>query len=161
MSCLFGVDFDFDQNSKKKNLYTVLHSFSRIFHFCSPFSHSVLLSMGSISGHEITHPITVVLNGPASYHTWSQSMTVFLKGRQLWRYVTGDIPKPMPGLVTNFDNSDGDSVVEAVVQEACLEEWESIQCRILSWFINTFVSAISSLLPRLETGQAAWSFLAT
>uniref|UniRef100_A0A2N9GEJ7 Retrovirus-related Pol polyprotein from transposon TNT 1-94-like beta-barrel domain-containing protein n=1 Tax=Fagus sylvatica TaxID=28930 RepID=A0A2N9GEJ7_FAGSY len=121
--------------------------------------------MGSTSGHEITHPITVILDGPTSYHAWSQNMIVFLKGRQLWCYVTGDIPKPVPGLVTNSDSSDGDSVAEAVVQvddfEAHLEEWESIQCRILSWFINTSVPAISSLLPRLETGQAAWSFLAT
>ena len=53
-------------------------------------------------------------------------MIVFLKGHRLWRYVTGDIPKPMPGLVTDSDSSDGDSVAEAVVQvddfEACLEE---------------------------------------
>ena len=108
--------------------------------------------MNSTSGHEITHPITVVLDGPTSYHSWSQNMIVFLKGRRLWRYVTGDIPKPMPGLVTNFDNSDGDSVVEAVVQEACLEEWESIQCKILSCFINTSMLAISNLLSRLGTG---------
>uniref|UniRef100_A0A2N9GQS7 Uncharacterized protein n=1 Tax=Fagus sylvatica TaxID=28930 RepID=A0A2N9GQS7_FAGSY len=121
--------------------------------------------MGSTSGHEITHPITVILDGPASYHAWSQNMTVFLKGRRLWRYVTGDIPKPVPRSDTDSDSSDGDSVAAAVVQvddfEARLEEWESIQCRILSWFINTSVPAISSLLPRLETGQAAWSFLAT
>uniref|UniRef100_A0A2N9ECI9 Reverse transcriptase Ty1/copia-type domain-containing protein n=1 Tax=Fagus sylvatica TaxID=28930 RepID=A0A2N9ECI9_FAGSY len=121
--------------------------------------------MGSTSGHEITHPITVILDGPTSYHAWSQNMTVFLKGRRLWRYVTGDIPKPVPGPITDSDSSDGDSVAEVVVQvddfEARLEEWESIQCRILSWFINTSVPAISSLLPRLETGQAAWSFLAT
>jgi hypothetical protein len=92
-------------------------------------------------------------------------MTVFLKGRRLWRYVTGDIPKLVPRSDTDSDSSDGDSVAAAVVQvddfEARLEEWESIQCRILSWFINTSVPAISSLLPRLETGQAAWSFLAT
>uniref|UniRef100_A0A2N9EJW8 Integrase catalytic domain-containing protein n=1 Tax=Fagus sylvatica TaxID=28930 RepID=A0A2N9EJW8_FAGSY len=76
-----------------------------------------------------------------------------------------DIPKPVPRSDTNSDSSDGDSVAEAVVQvddfEARLEEWESIQCRILSWFINTSMPAISSLLPQLETGQAAWSFLAT
>uniref|UniRef100_A0A2N9EUE1 Integrase catalytic domain-containing protein n=1 Tax=Fagus sylvatica TaxID=28930 RepID=A0A2N9EUE1_FAGSY len=110
-------------------------------------------------------PITIILDGPASYHAWSQNMTVFLKGRRLWRYVTGDIPKPVPRSDTDSGSSDGDSVAAAVVQvddfEARLEEWESIQCRILSWFINTSVPAISSLLPQLETGQAAWSFLAT
>ena len=37
-----------------------------------------------------------MLNGPTSYHAWSQNMTVFLKGRKLWRYVTGSILKPVP-----------------------------------------------------------------
>jgi hypothetical protein len=71
----------------------------------------------------------------------------------------------MSRLVTDSDNSDGDSIADAVIQvddfETRLEKWESIQYRILSRFINTSVPAISSLLPRLETGQAAWSFLAT
>ena len=53
-------------------------------------------------------------------------MIVFLKEHRLWRYVTGDIPKLVSGLVTDSDSSDGDSIVDAVVQvddfEACLEE---------------------------------------
>uniref|UniRef100_A0A2N9GWE6 Retrotransposon Copia-like N-terminal domain-containing protein n=1 Tax=Fagus sylvatica TaxID=28930 RepID=A0A2N9GWE6_FAGSY len=44
--------------------------------------------MGSTSGHEITHPITIILDGPASYHAWSQNMIVFLKGYRLWHYLT-------------------------------------------------------------------------
>ena len=112
--------------------------------------------MGYTLGHEITHPITIILNGFTSYHAWSQNMIVFLKEHRLWRYVTGDIPKLVSGLVTDSDSSDGDSIVDAVVQvddfEACLEEWESIQCRIISWFINTSVPTISSLIPWLETG---------
>uniref|UniRef100_A0A2N9G9D7 Integrase catalytic domain-containing protein n=1 Tax=Fagus sylvatica TaxID=28930 RepID=A0A2N9G9D7_FAGSY len=115
--------------------------------------------MGSTSGYEITHPITVILDGLTSYHAWSQNMIVFLKGRRLWRYVTGDIPKPVPGLVTDSNSSDGDSVTNAVVQvvdfEARLEKWESIQCRILSWFINTSVPAIIKLYQmRQESGQS-------
>ncbi len=78
----------------KKN--TVLHGFSRRFHFLSPFSYSALPGMGSTSGHDVTHPITVILNSPTSYHSWSHNMIVFLKGRRLWRYVTSDIPKPVP-----------------------------------------------------------------
>ena len=35
--------------------------------------------------------------------------------------------------------------------EACLEEWESIQSKILSWLINTFIPSIHSLLPHLGT----------
>uniref|UniRef100_A0A2N9H768 Retrotransposon gag domain-containing protein n=1 Tax=Fagus sylvatica TaxID=28930 RepID=A0A2N9H768_FAGSY len=52
--------------------------------------------------------------------------------RRLWRYVTGDIPKPVPGSVTDSDSSDGDSVADVVVQ------------------VDDF-----------EARQAAWSFLAT
>uniref|UniRef100_A0A2N9FEA6 Reverse transcriptase Ty1/copia-type domain-containing protein n=1 Tax=Fagus sylvatica TaxID=28930 RepID=A0A2N9FEA6_FAGSY len=121
--------------------------------------------MGSTSGHEITHPITVILDGLASYHSWSQNMIVFLKGRRLWHYVTGDIPKlvPRPVIESSDKTKTSASVAEAVIPvndfEACLEEWESIQCKILSWFINTSIPAISSLPSRLETGQAAWSFL--
>ena len=37
-----------------------------------------------------------MLDGPTSYHAWSQNMTVFLNGRKLWRYVTGSIPKSVP-----------------------------------------------------------------
>jgi hypothetical protein len=44
-----------------------------------------------------------------------KKMTVFLKGSQLWRYVTGDIPKPVPRPVTNSDGFDGDSVAYAVI----------------------------------------------
>ena len=72
--------------------------------------------MDSTSDHEITHPITVILDEPASYHAWSQNMIVFLKRRRLWHYVTGDIPKPVPGSVTDSDSSDGDSVADAVVK---------------------------------------------
>uniref|UniRef100_A0A2N9I2A6 Reverse transcriptase Ty1/copia-type domain-containing protein n=1 Tax=Fagus sylvatica TaxID=28930 RepID=A0A2N9I2A6_FAGSY len=96
-------------------------------------------------------------------------------GRRLWRYVTGDIPKPVPGLVTDSDSSDGDSVAEAVVQvddfEARLEEWESIQCQDpflvkrlgLSWPLGTtalmtlpwsFILKSSFIKMRQESGQS-------
>jgi hypothetical protein len=104
-----------DQTVKKKK-NTVLHGFSCRFHFLSLFSHLALSGMGSTSGHEITHLITVILDGPASYHARSQNMIVFLKGRQLWHYVIGDIPKLVPGLVTDSDSSDGDSMADAVIQ---------------------------------------------
>ena len=45
---------------------------------------------------DIVRPIIVILDGPTTYHAWSQNMTVFLKGHKLWRYVTGLIPKPVP-----------------------------------------------------------------
>jgi hypothetical protein len=138
-----------DWTKKKKNHCP--SRFLRRLNFRNPFSHPALPGMGSTTCHEITHPITIILDGSTSYYVWSQNMIVFLKGRRLWHYVTGDIPKPMPGSITDSDCFDGDSVADIVIQvddfEARLEEWESIQCGILSWFINTSIPAISSLLP--------------
>ena len=44
--------------------------------------------------------------------------------------------------------------------EEHLEEWESIQSKILSWFINISIPSIHNLLPHLETVEVAWKFLA-
>ncbi len=104
--------------------------------------------------------LTVVLDGSNSYHSWSQNMIVFFKGRKFWRYVTKAIPKPVPKPPAKAIASNATPPVD-VDFEIRLEEWKSIQCKILSWFINTFVPTINRLLPRLETTQAAWSFLAT
>ena len=62
-------------------------------------------------------------------------MIVFLKGRQLWRYLTGDIRKQVPKPVIDSADSDADFVANPVIPvddfEARLEEWESIQCKNL------------------------------
>ena len=52
--------------------------------------------MAQQNERDILRPITIMLDGPTSYHAWSQNMTIFLKGRKLWRCVTGSIPKPVP-----------------------------------------------------------------
>ena len=44
--------------------------------------------------------------------------------------------------------------------EELLREWESIQSKILSQFINTSVPSIHNLLPHLKIAKAAWKFLA-
>uniref|UniRef100_A0A2N9GLN8 Reverse transcriptase Ty1/copia-type domain-containing protein n=1 Tax=Fagus sylvatica TaxID=28930 RepID=A0A2N9GLN8_FAGSY len=51
-------------------------------------------------------------------------MIVFLKGRQLWRYVTSDIPKPVPRPVTDSSDSDADSVADAIILTASM--WEQL-----------------------------------
>ena len=52
--------------------------------------------MAKQNERDIIHPITIILDGPTSYHARSQNMTVFLKGHKLWRYVTSSILKPVP-----------------------------------------------------------------
>ena len=110
---------------------------------------------------DIIRPITILLDGPTSYHAWSQNRTVFLKSRKLWRYVIGSISKPVPNpkyKATAVEKSSETAVTTDDYEER-LEEWESIQSKILSWFINTSIPFIHNLLPHLETTEAAWKFL--
>ena len=103
-----------------------------------------------------------MLDGLTSYHAWSQNMTVFLKGHKLWRYVIGSIPKPVPNPQSKATAAEDASRINVTIDdyEERLEEWESIQSKILSWFINTSIPSIHNLLPRLETVEVAWKFLA-
>ena len=52
--------------------------------------------MAQQNERDIIRPITIMFDGPTSYHVWSQNMTTFLKGCKLWRYVTDSISKPVP-----------------------------------------------------------------
>ena len=89
-------------------------------------------------------------------------MTVFLKGHKLWRYVTNLTPKPIPKPQSKATTVEvaSKTAVTTDDHEERLEEWESIQSKTLSWFINTSIPSIHNLLPRLETIDAAWKFLA-
>ena len=103
-----------------------------------------------------------MLDGPTSYHAWSQNMTIFLKGRKMWRYVTSSIPKPLPNPKSKATAAEDASktAVTMIDYEERLEEWESIQSKTLSWFINTSIPSIHNLLPHLKTVEAAWRILA-
>ena len=61
-------------------------------------------------------------------------MIVFLKDRKLWRYVTGSIPKPVPNPKSKATTAKDASKTAVTTDdyEECLEEWESIQSKILS-----------------------------
>ena len=118
--------------------------------------------MAQQNEQDIIRPITIMLDDPTSYHAWSQNMTVFLKGRKLWRYMTGSIPKPALNPKSKATAAEESSKIAVTIDdyEERLEEWESIQSNILSWFINTFIPSIHILLPHLETAEVAWKFLA-
>ena len=118
--------------------------------------------MAQQNERDIIHPITIMLDGTTSYHAWSQNMTVFLKSCKLWRYVIGSIPKPVPNPKSKATTAEKSSKTTVTIDdyEERLKEWESIQSKILSWFINTSISSIHNLLPRLETAEAVWTFLA-
>ena len=84
--------------------------------------------MAQQNRRNIIRPITIMLDGPTSYHVWSQNMTVFLKDRKLWRYVTSSIPKPLPKPQSKAIIAEDASktTVTADDYEERLKEWESI-----------------------------------
>ena len=118
--------------------------------------------MAQQNERDIICPITFILDGPTSYHAWSQNITIFLKGRKLWRFVIGSIPKPVPEPTSKATTAEDASKTAVTLDdyEERLKEWESIQSKILSWFINTSIPSIHNLLPCLETAEVAWKFLA-
>ena len=122
----------------------------------------IFFIMAQQNNWDIFRPIIIMLDGPTSYHAWSQNMIVFLKGHKLWRYVIGSIPKPVPNPKSKATAAKDASKTAIIVDdyEERLEEWESIQSKILSWFINNSIPSIHNLLPCLETVEVAWKFLA-
>ena len=76
--------------------------------------------------------------------------------------MTSSIPKPVPNPKSKATVGEDASKTAVTMDnyEEHLEEWESIQNNILSWFINTSIPSIHNLLSRLETAKAAWKFLA-
>ncbi|GFZ10946.1 hypothetical protein Acr_22g0003440 [Actinidia rufa] len=93
--------------------------------------------------------IIITLDGP-NYIPWSQAMSSFLKGRKLWRYVTGDIKAPTQGAA--------ETPTEFIVQ---LEEWDSKNHQIITWIRNTSIPSISLQFGRFDTAHAIWDFLVT
>ncbi|GFY95768.1 hypothetical protein Acr_11g0000740 [Actinidia rufa] len=100
-------------------------------------------------GSEVAKPIIITLDGP-NYIPWSQAMSSFLKGRKLWRYITGDIKAPTQGAA--------ETPTEFIVR---LEEWDSKNHQIIMWIRNTSIPSISLQLGRFDTAHTIWDFLAT
>ena len=94
----------------------------------------------------LVRPIDNILDG-SNYMLWSPNMEVFLRGRRLWRYVCGEIVAP-----TQKEGESDDKFAN------WFDDWDSANYRIISWFINTSVPSIHSLLPKLGIAKAAWEF---
>ena len=69
-----------------------------------------------------------MLDGPTSYHAWSQNMIFFLKGHKLWRYVIGSIPKPVPKPQSKAIAASKTAITTNDYEE-CLKDWESVHSR--------------------------------
>ncbi|GAV89584.1 UBN2_3 domain-containing protein [Cephalotus follicularis] len=77
-------------------------------------------------------------------------MKSFLKWGKLWRIITGDKPAP----VKRQDETD-----ESFAN--CLEDWDSANHRILTWFTNTYVHSVNMHFSSFDLAKEAWDFLAS
>ncbi|KAK3006181.1 hypothetical protein RJ639_015717 [Escallonia herrerae] len=106
--------------------------------------------------NNVSQPINIILDGP-NYPHWAQAMRSFLKGRKLWLFISGDRTKPLQckdisasspesGLISTLSESDEDFANR-------LEDWDSINHRIITWFSNTSIASIniSVILKEMRT----------
>jgi len=98
---------------------------------------------------DVVQPIRTILDG-LNYPIWSQEIFSFLKGRKLWRIVSGDITKP-----TKQKEEDDNKFLER------LEDWECKNHQILTWIRNTSTPSIKNQFARFETAKDVWDLLAT
>ena len=77
-------------------------------------------------------------------------MTSFLRGRKLWRIVTGDITEP--------EQATGEDKIKFVER---LEDWDAKNHQIITWIHNTCANSISLQFGRFTTAKSLWDFLET
>ncbi|GFS41192.1 hypothetical protein Acr_00g0072940 [Actinidia rufa] len=81
-------------------------------------------------------------------------MQRFLRARKLWKYITGDAQPP------HFSETDDDDDTLLIQYQTHLEDWDSVNSKIITWFSNTSVSSIHSLFTPFETAKEVWDYLA-
>ena len=97
--------------------------------------------------NDILKPISTTLDD-TNYLAWAQAMKSFLKGRKLWRFITGDISIPIQETTEN--NS---------LFADRLEDWESKHHQIITCFRNTTLPSIHGEFGRFDTAKEVWEFL--
>ncbi|GFS41122.1 hypothetical protein Acr_00g0072490 [Actinidia rufa] len=103
---------------------------------------------------EVSQPISIGLD-ESNYRLWSLAMQRFLRARKLWKYITGSVQPP------HFSETDDDEDDDLHAQfQSQLEDWDSVNSKIITWFSNTSVSSIHSLFTPFETAKEVWDYLA-
>ena len=98
---------------------------------------------------EISRPIHVIFNGD-NFAQWSQPMRSYLKGRKLWLYISGDRPIP--------EQVDKEMDSAYAIQ---IENWESANHHIITWFRNTSISSIVDEFGNIDIAKEVWDLLVT
>ena len=113
----------------------------------SIFAVCFLIRNLDMSGDEISHLIHVIFDGD-NFAQWSQAMRSYLKCRKFWLYVFGD--RPMPEKVDKETDS---------AYAIRIEDWESANHQIITWFRNTSIPSIVDEFGNLDIAKEVWDLL--
>ena len=102
-----------------------------------------------MQGDEISRPIHIIFYGD-NFAQWSQAMRSYLKGRKLWLYVSGDHS------IQEKEDKEADS--SYAIQ---IEDWESANHHIITWFRNTSISPIVDEFGNIDIAKEVWDLLVT
>ncbi|GFZ00959.1 hypothetical protein Acr_14g0005940 [Actinidia rufa] len=97
---------------------------------------------------KVSEPISIILDD-SNYRLWSSAMQRFLRARKLWKYITGDTQPP------HFSETDDDDETLHIQYQTHLEDWDSVNSKIITWFSNTLVSSIHSLFYSIRDCQGS------
>ncbi|CAA2987188.1 gag-pol poly [Olea europaea subsp. europaea] len=87
--------------------------------------------------------MSVRLNGK-NYSYWSYVMKIFLKGKKMWRFISGTIVKPE-------NTNEG--------YAALIDVWESNNSKIITWINNSVEHSIGRELVKHDTAKEVWDHL--
>ncbi|KAG9442725.1 hypothetical protein H6P81_018579 [Aristolochia fimbriata] len=93
---------------------------------------------------DIAQMVPLKLDG-TNYIHWASIVRTFLKGLNLWRYVTGACPLPVLAVVN--------SNLKAV------DEWEINNSKALTLLVSSVSSSISFQIGKFDCAHDAWVFL--
>ena len=102
-----------------------------------------------MSGDEISRPINVIFKGD-NFVQLSQTMRSYLKGCKLWLYISDD--RPIPKQVDKETDS---------AYAIRIEDWESVNHQIITWFRNTSISFIVDEFGNINIAKEVWDLLVT
>ena len=102
-----------------------------------------------MQGDEISRPIHIIFYGD-NFAQWSQAMRSYLKGRKLWLYVSGDHS------IQEKEDKEADSSYAIRI-----EDWESANHHIITWFRNTSISPIVDEFGNIDIAKEVWDLLVT
>ena len=88
-------------------------------------------------GDDSLQAISVRLDGK-NYSYWSYVMKNFLKGKQMWGYISGVIVAP-----------------EAANVEL-MEKWDTNNSKIITWINNSVENKIGMQLAKYDTAKQVW-----